>query len=160
MAKGVVVDSSDIIVSFATSVAANYFTNFTSKVVISFFRVANSLNSEIAKQIERVKTVEDAANVVRSAASTIRAAAGSGKIDIDGAFLTAAEQVEIDHQHGTVKIAKVSIVASRIFTGGTSGATGRTHIGENTNLNSRETSIGVGRGCFIQITGDASIEQT
>jgi hypothetical protein len=98
--------------------------------------------------------------VFQEAIGVIIAEAASGAINVDGATIAALRGVKFDHQHGTVTIGNTTVSASVLVTGGSAGATGKTEIGGNTKLSTKGTSIEIGQGASITITGGARIEQT
>jgi hypothetical protein len=98
--------------------------------------------------------------VFRDAVGVIVAAAATGSIKIDDGTLNALNGIKFDHQHGTVNIAGAVISSKVLATGGGASATGKTTIGRNTSLRTQGTSIEVGSGCSIVVTGGASIKQT
>ena len=101
-----------------------------------------------------------AQKILEEGFGVLLAEAAAGKITLDGALVSALRKIHFDHQDGTVWIEGSKVRAPILTTGGTSGATGTTHIGGNTRLQSRGTSIEVGHGASIQISGGASIKQT
>ncbi len=102
----------------------------------------------------------DFERVFREAVGVVDAAAGSGSIAVDSAFLSAVRGIRFDHQHGTVTIQGTTMMAPLIQAGGTTGSRGVTRLGANTALNSGGTSTQIGEGCSITISGDASIRQS
>ena len=93
-------------------------------------------------------------------AGALEVAAASGRVRIDGALLQATRLATFDHQGGQIHIGRTVISAPTLVTGGAQGATGQTTISGGTSMLSAGTSIEVGHGASIQITGGASIRQT
>lgn len=113
--------------------------------------VAAASAAQNTEQIERI---------FKEAVGVIIAEAATGRIIVDGAAISALRGVKFDHQHGQVTIGNTQVSAQVLITGGSAGATGKTHIGGNTSLRSQGTSIEVGQGASIVMTGGASIRQT
>jgi hypothetical protein len=149
-----------VTISILTGLATNYFTGFTLPVIQGFFQKAINLEPSLEDDIRQARTPSDFEKVFQDAVGVIDAAAGSGSIDIDSAFLTAIRGIRFDHQHGTVTIQGTTMKAPIIKTGGAGGSTGVTELGADTSLQSGGTSIEIGNGCGITISGDASIEQS
>lgn len=100
------------------------------------------------------------ADVFEKAVGVIIADAARGEIKVDGGALNALNGIKFDHQHGRVSISNATVSADVLVTGGSSGASGQTNIGGNTVLKSAGTSIEVGHGASIIMTGGASIKQS
>lgn len=112
------------------------------------------------KTAEQAGDANEIERVFKEAVGVIDAAAGTGEIKVDNATLSAIKGIRFDHQTGRVHIKGTHVEAPILMTGGRDGATGQTEIGEKTTLKSKGTSIEVGKGCGITMTGGASIKQT
>lgn len=115
---------------------------------------------DLIEKVEQAASAGDDAALRDALAGALEVAAASGHVQIDNALVTAARQATFDHQRGKVSIAGTTIIAPVLFTGGTTDALGRTILGGGTKLKSQGTSIDIGHGASIQITGNASIKQT
>ncbi|CCG42201.1 hypothetical protein [Magnetospirillum molischianum] len=116
--------------------------------------------AKAAAQAEASGNLQDIEKVFRDAVGVIVAEASNGSIKIDAGVLEALNGIKFDHQHGEVQIAGARISSKLLVTGGGAGASGKTVIGGNTSLRSQGTSIEVGAGCSIVMTGGATIKQT
>lgn len=149
-----------VTISILTGLATNYFAGFTMPVIQRFFDEAFRRKPSLEDDLRRAASTADFERVFREAVGVIDAAAGSGSIAVDSAFLSAVRGIRFDHQHGTVTIQGTTMTAPLIQTGGTDRSRGVTKLGANTALNSGGTSIQIGEGCSITISGNASIRQS
>lgn len=149
-----------ILTGILTSLATNYFTQFTGPAVEKFFKTALNLKPELETKLAAVKTPQDIENFFKECVGVIDLNAGTGGIEIDGGVLEAVRGIRFDHAHGLVTIAGSTVSSQILVTGGGMNATGQTHIGGNTQLRSQGTSIQVGQGCSIKISGNARIIQS
>ena len=149
-----------ITISILTGLATNYFVGFTLPVVQRFFEEAIKRKPSLEADLKNATTPSDFERVFSEAVGVIDAAAGSGTISVDSAFLSALRGIRFDHQHGTVTIEGTTMNAPLIRTGGSAGSSGVTRLGANTAMNSGGTSIQIGKGCSITLTGNSSIEQS
>lgn len=147
-----------ITASIVTGLATSYFVEFTAPTVKDFFAKAIALRPQLEDKLQAARTPVDFEAVFREATGVIDAAAGSGSIRVDGAFLTAMRGIRFDHQNGIVAIAG-SVVKAQILQTGGSGL-GQTTVGGGTSLQSQGTRIDIGHGAAIVISGNASIRQT
>jgi len=145
--------------SIITGLATSYFTHFTAPVVGRFFEEVFRRRPALEQELKGAKTTYDLERVFRDAVGVIDAAADTGAIDIDSAFLSALRGIRFDHQHGTVVILGSTLSAPVLITGGTAGSSGITHISDSV-LKSAGTQINIGRGASIRMSGGASIRQT
>lgn len=143
-----------------TNIACGVLANFSTEAVKSFFGKAIGLKPSLAQTIQQARTSKDIELVFKEAVGVIDASAGTGSINIDRALLEAIRGIRFDHEHGVVHISGSTIKAPVLVTGGGVTATGQTTIGGNTMLKSGGTSISVGSGCSIVITGGAKIIQS
>ena len=86
-------------------------------------------------------------------------AADTGQIEIDGAVLNAVNQASFHHGDGFISFKNGSIEAGRISIGDQKGGSGKTVLGENMVSKSAGTSIQIGSGASIVVSGNASIQQ-
>jgi hypothetical protein len=149
-----------ITISILTGLATNYFAGFTMPVIQRFFDEAFGRKPSLEDDLKNAASHADYERVFREAVGVIDAAAGSGSIAVDSAFLSAVRGIRFDHQHGTVTIQGTTMMAPLIQMGGTNGSRGVTSLGANTALNSGGASIQIGEGISIVISGDASIRQS
>ena len=147
-------------VQILTSLATSYFTAFTSDAVKQLFATAFRLKPSLEKELQAATTSEALDRVFAEATAVIDANAASGSIDIDGALLEAIRGIRFDHAQGRVTISNSTLAARILITGGSAGSSGQTVIGGQTELKSQGTSIKIGTGASIKITGDANIRQT
>lgn len=147
-------------VQILTSLATSYFTAFTSDVVKNFFTTAIRLKPSLEKDLQNATTSEALEAVFAEATGVIDANASSGAIAVDGALLEAVRGIRFDHSHGKVTIRESTLAAAVVITGGSACSSGQTIIGGQTELRSKGTSIKVGRGASMKISGGARIKQT
>lgn len=95
--------------------------------------------------------------VFEAAVGVLLVNAANGSVNIDGATITALRGIKFNHEHGTVTMGDTTVRSDVLVTGGSVGATGTTNVLGNTALQSRGTSIEIGNGASIVITGDAQI---
>jgi len=143
-----------------TSIASGILGNFSTDAVKAFFSAAFTIKPELEDRLRSAQSSVDFEAIFREAVGVIDANAGSGKIHIDGGLLQAIRGIRFDHQHGTINIAGTTISSAVLVTGGGNGSSGTTVIGGNTIMKSGGTSINVGDGCSIVMTGSSSIKQT
>ena len=103
---------------------------------------------------------KDVELVFKEAIGVIDANADKGNITVDGGLLEALRGIRFDHAHGTVNISNTEVKSEVLVTGGSASSTGTTTIKDNTILKTKGTSISVGNGCSITMTGGATITQT
>lgn len=149
-----------ITISLITGFASGIFANFSTDAVKLLFTKAFELKPGIETELLNAKNTSDIEKVFRDAVGVIDANAGSGSINVDNSLLEALRGIKFDHAQGLVTIGNSTVEAPILVTGGGQGATGKTTISENTELKSKGTSIQVGKGCGIHISGNANIKQT
>lgn len=148
---------------FGIAVAAHLGTDAAKAGVKKVFSALSSSHPELN---ERAKAAQVASNtleverIFQEAVGVIIAEADSGQISVESSAIAALRGIKFDHQHGTVQIGKSTLKATVLITGGGVGATGQTTISGNTTLASQGTSIRVGDGASIVMTGGAFIKQT
>ncbi|MGV1017822.1 MAG: hypothetical protein ACOYBW_10660 [Fluviibacter phosphoraccumulans] len=134
--------------------------NFSTDAIKAFFSKAIGLKPALEQAILEAKTSADIESIFKEALGVIDASAGSGAIEVDGALIEAIRGIRFDHEHGLVHISGSTVQAPVLVTGGGVAATGKTTIGANTVLKSKGTSIDVGNGCSIVMSGNAKITQS
>ncbi len=149
-----------IISNIIAGIASGMLANFSTDAVKKFFLTVFSEKPELEEKLKSTETISDIEQIFREAVGVIDACAKEGDINVDGGLLEALRGIKFDHAHGTVNIAGATLKAQVLVTGGGAGATGQTVIGENTEMKSQGTSIQLGEGCSIVMTGDASIKQS
>lgn len=149
-----------IVTSIITGIGINYFTQYSAPVIENFFKKVFKLKPSLKSQLCEAKSVKDIEKFFEDAMKVINLHAGSGSIDIDGSFLEAIRGIRFDHEHGNVTIANTTLSSNVLFTGGSFGSTGMTQINGETEMKSSGTTIKVGKGCSIRITGNAGIIQS
>jgi hypothetical protein len=140
----------NFLLSFAAGIGANITTATFQKVL--------SAKPDIASRLTAPKSTDDVQAALADIAGVLEALAGSGMIAVDGAAIVAFRSARFDHEHGQIRIGNTVISAPTLQTGGT--GSGQTTIGGNTMLKSQGTSINVGQGASITITGNAGIKQS
>ncbi|XKK18180.1 hypothetical protein HFP66_15840 [Bacillus sp. A17A.1] len=149
-----------ITTSVVTSIAVNYFTGFTEPLVRKFFATTFQYKPELEARLLEAKTSRDIEAVFQEAIDVIDLKANQGEIEIFGGLVQAIKGVRFDHVNGLVHINGTTISSEIIVTGGSVNSTGTTLIQEGSLLKTQGTSISVGNGCSIRITGNAQIRQT
>jgi hypothetical protein len=144
----------NFLVSFGSGVAAN----LTTSALQALFTKVLSSRPDIEKRLSSPSSAAEFQAALGDLAGTLEAAAGSGSIAVDGSIIRALKSARFDHQSGMVSIGNSVIAAPLLQTGGT--GPGQTVIGGNTELRSAGTSIQVGQGAGIVITGNAGIKQS
>ncbi len=149
-----------VTLSIITGIASGILANFSTDAVKHLFVSAIAVNPELEDKIKGAKTSADIELIFQEAVGVIDAYADKGNITIDGGLLEALRGIRFDHAHGTVNISGATLASTILVSGGDSGSTGKTVIGDNTSMKSQGTSINVGNSCSITMTGGASITQT
>lgn len=139
--------------------ALAYFAQFSGEAVLRFFENIFAKSPELEAQARTAKTPEDVEKLFAGALGVIDANAGDGSISVNQGIVSALRKIKFDHAKGTVLINGATVSAPTISTGGGAGATGKTTIKES-ELKTPGTSIQVGKGASIEITGNARIDQT
>ncbi|MCD9544896.1 hypothetical protein GLP24_08545 [Photobacterium carnosum] len=146
--------------AFTMGVLSGIVANYGTDLISAIFKPALKLEPELQKSLDNAQTLNDIEDIFTRAIGVIDASAASGELTINGAFLDAVKGIRFNHADGTVNIGNTSIKSEVLVTGGGANATGRTHITENTTMSSKGTSISLGNGCSIVMTGGASIHQS
>lgn len=143
-----------------TNIACGVLANFSTDAVKAFFSKAIGFKPSLEQAIQQARTSKEIELIFKEAVGVIDASAGTGSIGIDRALIEAIRGIRFDHEHGVVHISGSTIQAPVLVTGGGITATGKTTVGGNTILKSEGTSISVGSGCSIVMTGGAKITQS
>ncbi len=144
----------NFLVSFGSGVAAN----LSTAGLTSLFQKVFTSRPDLERRLASPASPADFEAALGDIAGVLDAFAGTGAISIDGALVQALRSAQFDHQAGTVSIGNAKVSAPILQTGGT--GPGQTVIGGNTELRSAGTSIQVGQGASIVITGNAGIKQS
>ena len=144
----------NFLISFSSGLAANLSTDVLKNAYQSVF----TARPDLERRITQPSSGTDLQAALGEVAGTLEALAGNGSISIDGAVLRALRSATFDHQDGSVRIGNARISAPLLTTGGT--GRGTTTIGGNTELRSGGTSIQIGTGASIVMTGGAQIKQS
>jgi len=143
----------NFLIGLASGVSANA---ITTGAAAAFRRVLGA-RPDLERRLAAPTSPADFQGALGELSGALEVLAGSGAISIDGAVITALRSARFDHQHGTVQIGNTVVSAPVLETGVT--GTGRTTIGGNTELRSGGTSIQIGNGASIVISGNAGIKQ-
>ena len=143
----------NFLIGLASGVSANA---LTAGATAAFQRVLGQ-RPDLERRLAAPSSADDFQKALGELSGVLEALAGTGAISIDGGIITALRSARFDHQHGTVHIGNATVSAPVLETGGT--GTGRTTIGGNTDLRSSGTSIQIGHGASIVISGNAGIKQ-
>lgn len=149
-----------ITMSIITGIASGVLANFSTDSVKHLFTTAFTAKPELKEKLKSAQTNTDIEAVFKDAVEVIDECAENGDITVDGGLLEAIRGIRFDHSHGTVNIAGTTIKSNVLVTGGSTEATGKTTIGENTEMKSQGTSIQLGKGCSIQMSGNSRIVQS
>jgi hypothetical protein len=134
--------------------------DLTKEAVVRAFESIKKSRPDLIEAAENAAKTNDDDALRNALVGAIEVAAATGHVKIKGAFISAAREAQFDHQQGTIIIGETKVNAPILVTGGGAGATGKTIIDGDTVLSSSGTSIEVGRGASIVMTGGASIKQT
>lgn len=146
------------VLNFLISFGAGVGANISSSAIVAAAQKIFSSHPDIEHRLSKPKSSAEFMSAINELAGALEVCAGAGSVSIDGAFITALRSANFDHQNGSVVIGNTRISAPLLQSGGT-GA-GHTFIGGNTELKSAGTSIRIGGGASITITGNASIRQS
>lgn len=149
-----------VTISILTSIATGMLANFSTDTVKNLFQKIFEIQPELEERLKKAKNHIEVESIFKEAIGVIDTNANKGSITVDGALLEALRGIRFDHAHGTVNISNAEIKSEVLVTGGSSSSTGQTSIKDNTILKTKGTSISVGKGCSITMTGGASIIQT
>jgi hypothetical protein len=143
----------NFLISFFAGIGANLSTN----AIQNIFQKVFSRRPDIQQRLLRPASPEDFTAALGEIPGVLEALAGTGSIIIDGGIIEAFRVAHFDHQSGLISFNNTSVRAPFIQTGG--NGNGQTIIGSNTELRSAGTSIQVGNGASIVISGNAGITQ-
>jgi len=146
------------VLNFLISFGAGVGANLSSAAITAAAQKIFGARPDIERRLSQPASPAEFQAALGELAGVLEAFAGTGAISINGAFISALRSAHFDHQSGTVTIGNARVSAPVLHTGGT--GQGRTFIGGNTELRSAGTSIQIGQGASIVITGNAGIKQT
>ena len=149
-----------VTISILTSIATGMLANFSTDTVKGLFEKVFEIKPELEEKLKEAKNSKDVELVFKEAIGVIDANADKGNITVDGGLLEALRGIRFDHAHGTVNISNTEVKSEVLVTGGSASSTGTTTIKDNTILKTKGTSISVGNGFSITMTGGATITQT
>jgi hypothetical protein len=149
-----------ITLSVVTGIASGMLANFSTDAVKHLFVSVIAIKPELEEKLKTANSISDIEVIFKEAIGVIDACAGTGNMTIDGGLLEALRGIRFDHAHGVVNIADTTMNSNLLVTGGKFGSSGKTVIGSNTEMKTQGTSIQLGNGCSITMTGSASIKQT
>lgn len=149
-----------VTISILTNIATGMLANFSTDTVKGLFEKVFEIKPELEEKLKEAKNSKDVELVFKEAIGVIDANADKGNITVDGGLLEALRGIRFDHAHGTVNISNTEVKSEVLVTGGSASSTGTTTIKDNTILKTKGTSISVGNGCSITMTGGATITQT
>lgn len=144
----------NFLISFGSGLAANLSTESLKAAYQRVFAERPDLEHRIAHPTSG----PDIQAALSEVAGMLEVLAGTGAITIDGGIISALRSATFNHQDGSLRIGNTRISAPHLNTGGT--GSGTTVISGNTELKSAGTSIQIGHGASIVITGNAGIRQT
>lgn len=145
------------VLNFLISFAAGVGANLTTAAASAAFQKVLGTRPDLERRLAQPSSPADLEGALAEVSGVLEALAGSGSIAIDGALITALRSARFDHQNGRIRIGNATVAAPILQTGGT--GIGQTVIGGNTELRSSGTSIQIGQGASIVITGNAGIKQ-
>lgn len=146
--------------SIIMNIATGYFVNFSPDLIKKTFEKIFLKKPELAQKLKEAKTINDIEEVFEEAIEVIDLYANTGEISIDGGLIEAIRGVRFNHDNGFVSIKNTTIQSNVLVTGGNSNSTGKTVISNQTEMKSKGTSISIGKGCSIIISGNAQIKQS
>ena len=141
------------LVDYLTSVGSG----LTVEAVKALIQLAVDRSPSLQKELD-TGSPEIASSTCKRLAAELRIMAGKGNVSIDKALIDALEVIELDHQDGKVVLSASNLQANRIRIGGK--GSGQSSIGEHTKAEAAGSSIQIGSGGRITITGDAHIDIT
>ena len=127
---------------------------------LAAYKLIKESRPDLVEAAEIAAAKGDDGGLRQALAGAIEVAAADGHVQIEGAHIAAVKSASFDHQTGTIVIGVTKIHAPVLVTGGGTNATGETRIGGGTVLSSAATSINMGAGASIRMTGNASIKQS
>ena len=145
------------VLNFLIGLASGIGANITTAAASAAFQKVLGTRPDIERRLAHPSSPAEFQSALAEVGGVLEALAGTGSIAIDGALITALRSARFDHQHGRIHIGNAVVSAPFLETGGT--GTGQTVIGGNTELRSSGTSIKIGQGAGIVITGNANIKQ-
>lgn len=149
-----------ILETFLIGLAVRGVYDLTKEGAVRAYDALKASRPDLITKIENAAKSGDDDALRAAIVGAIEVAAATGHVEIRGTLISAAKQAMFDHQQGMISIGGTNIHAPTLVTGGGAGATGETVITGGTVLSSSGTSIDVGHGASIRMTGGASIKQT
>lgn len=149
-----------LVASTLMNIATGYFVNFSPDLIKKTFEKIFLKKPELAQKLTEAKTINDIEEVFEEAIEVIDLYANTGEISIDGGLIEAIRGVRFNHDNGFVSINNTTVQSNVLVTGGNSNSTGKTVITNQTEMKSKGTSISIGKGCSIIISGNAQIKQS
>lgn len=149
-----------ILETFLTGLAVRGVYDLTKEGALRAYDALRTSRPDLIDKVEQAAQSGDDAALREAIVGAIEVAAATGHVEIQGALLSAIKQATFDHQQGTIFIGGTNIHAPTLVTGGGAGATGETVISGGTVLSSAGTSVNIGHGASIRMTGGASMKQT
>jgi hypothetical protein len=153
--KGDHVDAN--VLNFLIGLASGIGANITTATASAVFQKVLGTRPDLERKLAQPSSPAEFQAALAEVGGVLEALAGTGSISIDGVLINALRSARFDHQHGRIHIGNTVVSAPVLQTGGT--GTGQTVIGGNTDLRSSGTSIQIGQGAGIVITGNAGIKQ-
>jgi hypothetical protein len=152
-----------VLEAIAVGIAANAAYDISKVALEAAMEWVSQSHPELETEAVAAVEAKDSARIARvfeAAVGVILVNAKNGSVKIDGGTITALKGIKFNHQHGTVTMGDATVRSEVLVTGGSAGATGTTNVLGNTILQSKGTSIEIGGGASIVITGDAQIIQS
>lgn len=146
------------VLNFLINFGAGVGANLSSATITTAAQKIFGARPDIERRLSQSSSPADFQAALGELAGVLEAFARTGAISINDAFISALRSAHFDHQSGTVTIGNTRVSAPVLQTGGS--GSGQTVIGGNTELRSAGTSIQIGHGASIVITGNAGIRQT
>ncbi len=146
-----------LVVAAVTSLAVNYFTEFTAPTVRDLFYSVFQSHPSLQDELLAADTPSDFQKVFEEAIGVIDAQAKDGTLAVDGSLLTAMRGIRFDHGDGYVSIKNSVLRAPRISLGG--AGKGETILSES-DSHAEGSSISLGPGAGIKISGNGNIQQS
>jgi hypothetical protein len=146
------------VLNFLLSVSSGIVANVSSEGLKSAYLKILAARPDIAKRMTNPSSVNEVTETLAEIAGELEALANTGQITVDRATIQALRSATFNHQDGLIHIGNSHIQAPTLHTGGV--GKGKTVIGSNTVLSSAGTSIQIGHGASIVMSGNAGIRQS
>lgn len=145
------------ILSFLTTVLSGTSANLVSAAIVTPIEKLLYSKPNLKQNLTNPSSPEEFQSALNELAGELEILAGTGTISINKGDISSLKSARFDHQEGKIYIGNTQILAPIIKSGGTGH--GQTTIEGNTELRSAGTSIQIGHGASIVITGNAEINQ-